>query len=89
MTLHYSAQFENFPIPVHGEVDFPLDTYQVGETYIKPMNAFCRKALYQAIEGMKFETKHLLKVEYYFYRNNEEVVFFKWEREGKIKENQI
>lgn len=67
------------------EVDFPLHVFQVGEAYAKPMNAFCRKALNQTIENLKFDTKNLIKVEYYFYRNDEEVVFFKWEKEVILK----
>lgn len=85
MTLHYSINFKETQNTFHGEVEYPLDIYQLDEKYTKSMTAFCRKALTTSCEKWGFDPATMIKAEFYFYRGSEEVIFFSWEKEDLIE----
>lgn len=81
MTLHYSIDFEDGFITHHGEITYPISAYQNTEPYIESMKAFCNSALQKSLKKWGFTSDDMIKAEYYFYRNSEEIIFFKWEKE--------
>ena len=66
MTLYYSANFQNSIMTYHGDVEYPLNTYQTDERFTKSMIAFCRNALNQSCEKWGFNPATLIKAEFYF-----------------------
>ena len=82
MKLFYSITFSDFEIPCHGDIDYPIECYQNTEPYIESMKAFCNSALQKSLKKWGFASSDLIKAEYYFYRNSEEIIFFKWEKEN-------
>lgn len=85
MTLFYSITFSDFEISHHGEIIYPIECYQNTEPYIESMKAFCDSALQKSLRKWGFNGSDIIKAEYYFYRNSEEIIFFKWEKETKTE----
>ena len=81
MVLHYSIQFNSTNHGHHGEVDYPINTYQNTEPYLKSMIAYCRNALVKSLKVFGAEQSDISKCEFYFYKNGEEIIFFSWEKE--------
>lgn len=82
MQLHYSVDFEDGFITHHGEINYPIECYQNTEPYIESMKAFCNSALQKSLKKWGFASSDMISVDYYFYRNSEEIIFFSWEKEN-------
>ena len=81
MLLHFSVSFKGAPIKYHGEIDYPLNVYPISEPYIESMTAFVKADLAKSIKKWGFSPDDMVKVDFYFYKNGEEIIFFEWERE--------
>ena len=81
MKLYYSVDFKNGFIAHHGEIDYPLNVYQNSEPYIESMRAFCNSALQKSLKNWGYTPDDMIKVDFYFFRGSEEIIFFSWEKE--------
>ena len=87
MLLHYSINFENDPFTYHGETNYPLKACQNYEPYAENMKAVVKVALTKSIKKWGFTPDQIIKVDFYFYKMAEEIIFFEWEKDNLI-ENQ-
>ena len=86
MKLYYSVDFKESIITHHGDTEYPLNVFQNSEPYIESMTAFVKADLTKSIKKWGFTPDDMIKVDFYFYKNGEEIIFFEWEKEDEVEE---